>query len=256
MLVDLDGVVYRGNLLLPGAAELFEFFRSSGISFAFATNNSTATPYQYMVKLRSLGIGVEEGLIFTAGQAVAHYLQKVAPAGAGVYIIGEDGLVQPVLEAGYWIDKASPAFVLVGLDRQFTFAKLAEACVAIGKGAKLVASNPDPNQPVETGLLPGSGALVAAISACSGAKPVVVGKPSPDMLLFAMNKLGFRKEVTAFLGDRLDTDVRAGKAARVTTILVLTGSTTPEDLHDSRLQPDFVFDDLVALRTALEKAQK
>ncbi len=255
LLIDLDGVVYRRNVLLPGAKEFFDFLYAKGYSFGLLTNNSTATPAQYAQRLADMGINASESVIFTSGDAVARYLVKTAPKGARVYIIGEDGLRQPVLEAGFQLDEISPDYVLVGLDRKFSFDAMAKACMAIRRGAKFIASNPDKTFPVERGLiLPGAGALVASIVACTDVHPVIVGKPNKQMLLLAMERLGATKMQTAIIGDRLDTDVLAGKRAGVHTILVLTGVTSEEDLNRSKIKPDYVFRDLEHLRSALAQS--
>ncbi len=129
---------------------------------------------------------------------------------------------------------------------------MATACLAIRRGAKLIASNPDKTFPTEQGLLPGAGALLASIVACTDARPVIVGKPSTLMLTLAMGQLGAKKTETAIVGDRIDTDVLAGKRVGILTCLVLTGVTTPENLAKSRMKPDHVFRDLNHLREALD----
>ncbi|MCL5264923.1 MAG: HAD-IIA family hydrolase [Chloroflexi bacterium] len=251
LLVDLDGVVYRGSTLLDGSTEFFRFLNAKCLAYCLITNNATSTPTQVARKLKDLGIEIAESSIFTSGQAAARYLTRQAPVGTGVYIVGEDGLRQPLLEAGFRIDDVAPGYVVVGLDREFTYKKMAIACVAVRRGAKLIGTNPDKTFPVEEHLLPGAGALLASITSCSGARPTVVGKPSAEMLKLAIEHLGVRKRETAIVGDRLDTDVLAGKRAGITTILVLTGVASQEDLSRSRIAPDYVFRDLNELRAAM-----
>ncbi|MBI2952810.1 MAG: TIGR01457 family HAD-type hydrolase [Chloroflexi bacterium] len=252
LLIDLDGVVYRGSEVLPGAKEFFDFLSARNLAFCLLTNNSTATPAQYVCRLACVGITVNESAVLTSGEAAAQYLQKRGPSSAGVYVIGEEGLRQPIARAGFRFDGVAPDYVVVGLDREFTYDKMAVACLAIRNGARLIASNPDTTFPTERGLLPGAGAILASITASTGKRPVVVGKPNTRMLTLAMERLGVGREETAIVGDRLDTDVLAGRRAGITTILVLTGVTTPSDLARSRLQPDWVSPDLTHLRSALE----
>ena len=252
--MDLDGVIYRGNTLLPGASRFFHFLERHRISFSLLTNNSTLTRQQYAAKLRNLGISVGEDSIFTSGQAVASYLKQAAPKGAGVLVIGEEGLLHPVLEAGFWLDASRPEFVVVGLDRLLTYEKLATATLAIRRGAKLVAANPDTTFPTEAGLLPGCGAIVAALEASTDRKALVIGKPNPVMLLLAMKRIGSSKKETAILGDRLDTDVLGGKRVGVTTLLVLTGVATRDQLRFARTLPDMVLEDLDQLMELWESA--
>lgn len=254
LLIDLDGVVYRGNTPIPGAEDFFDFLRAQGYDFGVLTNNATATAAQVARRLAKMGIDVSESAIFTSGDAVARYLKKREPKGARVYIVGEAGLLEPVLQAGFELDETSPDYVLVGLDRKFDYEKMAKACLAIRRGAELVASNPDTTFPSERGLLPGAGALLASIVACTEARPTIVGKPNKEMLLLAMERLGATREQTAIIGDRVDTDVQAGRRAGIATILVLTGVTSQEDLDRSRLRPDYVFRDLRELRARLEAA--
>jgi HAD superfamily hydrolase (TIGR01457 family) len=247
ILVDLDGVVYRGNTLIPGVVSFFEFLDRHQIRFSLLTNNSTMTTRQYVAKLRLLGISVPETSVFTSGQAVASYLKHVAPMGGPVYVIGEEGLLRPIADAGFWVEETSPDFVVVGLDRGLTYEKLAIATLAVRRGAKLVAANPDTTFPTESGLVPGCGALVAALEASTDQKALVIGKPNPEMLRLAMKNIAATREETAILGDRLDTDVLGGKGAGIMTILVLTGVTTREQLGVAPIQPDLVFEDLSEL---------
>ena len=255
LLIDMDGVLYRGPYALPGAAELFAVLRSIGIGHNLITNNSSRTPQQYLNKLAGLGIDVAPEQLLTTGQATAAYLREICPEGAPVFVIGEEGLVQPVEEAGFWLDDRSPRYVLVGLDRGFSYEKLKVATHAVMAGAELIASNPDVTFPTDEGLLPGAGAFLAAIYACTGAKPLVIGKPETRTLEIAMRRLGAAPEQTAIIGDRLETDILAGKRAGIGTILVLTGISTRADLESSECQPDYVFEGMPDFIAALEQAQ-
>lgn len=252
----MDGVIYRGNSLTPGVKEFFNFLRSKGIKFGLITNNAQRTARQYVEKLKSLGITVEEERILPAGEATARYLAQTAPRDSRVFVIGEDGLVEPLRQAGFVLTDEQPDYVVVGLDTSFTYEKLATACRAIRRGARFVASNTDATMPVEDALMPGAGSLVAAVETCSGAKPLVVGKPETAMLEMAMARMGVKAGEAAIVGDRLETDVVGGKRAGLTTILVLTGVASRDQVEQSDVKPDYVFENLIELRLALEKALK
>ncbi|MGQ9676346.1 MAG: HAD-IIA family hydrolase [Chloroflexota bacterium] len=255
LLLDMDGVVYRGNTPTPGAREFFQLLRSAGIRVALITNNAQRTSRQYAEKLRGMGIFVEPEAILPAGEATALYLSRRARPGARVYVIGHDGLTEPLKEFGFRLTDDRPEYVVVGLDRNFTYEKLAIACQAIRAGAHFIASNTDATLPTETSLLPGGGALVAAIEVCSGVKPLVIGKPETTMLESALARIGVAASAAAIVGDRLETDVLAGQRAGISTILVLTGVTTRDDMGASDIKPDYVFENLIELRAALEGAR-
>ncbi len=256
LLLDMDGVVYRGNTPTPGAAQFFQFLRSKAIKFGLITNNSQRTSVQYAEKLKGMGITVEEAAILPAGQATAHLLGQTARPGARLYVIGHDGLTKPLEQAGFVLSDDHPEYVVVGLDMNFSYDKLRIACQSIRAGARFIAANTDATLPTENTLLPGSGALVAAIETCSGVKPVLVGKPETTMLRMALDRIGVQPHEAAIVGDRLETDVLAGERAGITTILVLTGVSSAEDVKRSVAKPDYVFENLIQLRTALEQASR
>lgn len=254
LLVDMDGVIYRGASPTPGARDFFLFLRSVGLEFRLITNNAQRTSIQYSEKLRTMGIEVEEEAILPAGEATALRLTHMARPGARVYVIGQDGLVLPLDRAGFTLTDEQPEYVVVGLDLAFTYEKLRIACQSIQRGARFIAANTDATVPVENGLLPGSGSLVAAVTTCTGVVPLVIGKPQPTMLEMALSDMGLVSSEAAIIGDRLETDVLAGQKAGLTTILVLTGVTSVLDVKQSAIKPDYVFEDLIELRRALEDA--
>lgn len=248
LLVDLDGVVYRGNVPLPGAQALVPTLLRLGIRYAFVTNNATLTPRQFAVKLSAMGVKAKASDIVTSAEAAARYLQNVAPPNTTVSLIGEAGLRQAIRRAGFGIDDEHPSFVVVGLDRRLTYRRLAAACVAIRNGAQLIAANADPAYPVEDGWWPGTGAILAALTAATGVEPILIGKPSPTLLRVALERTGGRAESTAMVGDQVRTDVRAGQAAGLVTILIPSGG---EPFPDEP-KPDLVFSDLAELIRNLE----
>jgi 4-nitrophenyl phosphatase len=251
VLIDLDGVVYLGATPLPGAQGLIDWLDQTHRPYCLVTNNSTRTPRQYQDQLRAMGIRVPLPTIFTSALATAQYLKKDYPTGTSVYMIGETGLQEALAEAGFWYEADQPEVVCVGFDRSLTYDKLKTACLAIRRGARFVATNPDRTLPTEVGLVPGNGAALAAIEACTDVAPVVIGKPSATMIDLAVARTGIPKELTAIVGDRLDTDIPAGAAAGITTILVLTGVHRLPDVAQFPVAPDYVVDNLVQLREAV-----
>lgn len=220
LLIDLDGVVYRGELPLPGATRAIDTLRRHHIAYAFVTNNATLTPRQFQAKLVRMGVPAAPEDIVTSPVATASYLQRIAAPGAGVCAIGEEGLREALLAAGFRLEDAAPSFVVVGLDRSVTYERLKVACRAIWNGARFIATNADPALPVEDGLAPGVGAITAAIATATGVQPTIIGKPEPALLRVALDRLGVRPAEAAMVGDQIDTDIRAGKAAGTATVLV------------------------------------
>lgn len=256
LLLDLDGVVYRGDRALPGAVEFFAFLRERGLRFALITNNSTRTPAQFAEKLNRLGIAASAADVLTSSEATADYLAATADPCSRVLVVGGYGLRAALRRVGFGVAARHPDYVVVGLDVKLTYAKLCRASVAIRAGARFIASNADATLPTEEGEIPGSGAIVAALQVASGVAPTVIGKPQPLMLEMAMRHLGVGPAETAIVGDRLGTDVLAGHRLDTCTILVLTGVTTREELAGAPVAPDFVFTDLRELQQALATAQR
>jgi len=229
---------------MPGVSEFFEFLRQRSIGFILATNNSTHTAQQYVDRLARMGVEVALSEILTSSQATAMHLETLAPPGTRVYVIGEEGLETAVRERGYLISGDGAEFVVVGLDRRLTYEKLKVATLLIRQGAHFIGSNPDKTLPTEEGLIPGAGATLAALEASTGVSPTIIGKPERILFELALARLGGTREDTAVIGDRLDTDVLGGHNAGLTTILVLSGATTRQDVDDAPLKPDLVFEDI------------
>lgn len=247
LLVDLDGVVYRGETALPGAAEFLQFLHRRGITFRLVTNNATLTPAQFLQKLGRMGIEIGEDEIFTSSLATGMFLKEQADGTHTAYVIGEDGLKQAVQQAGLDLVTDDPDWLIVGLDRSVTYDILARGALAVERGARFVGTNPDLSYPTEQGLLPGAGSLIGVIQDASGVAPTIIGKPKPLLLELAMKSLDGTLTDTAMLGDRLDTDIEAAQSLGMPSILVLTGVSTRGDLAGSAIQPDLVVDDLAGL---------
>ncbi len=250
LIIDMDGVLYRGDEAIPGAKEFFAFLRERPIGFILATNNSTRTAQQYVDKLAQMGVEVALSEILTSSQATAMYLETLAPPGAKVSVIGEGGLETVVHERGYIVSGDDAKFVVVGMDRQLTYEKLKVATLLIRKGARFIGSNPDKTLPTEEGFIPGAGAMLAALEASTGVAPTIIGKPERTMFELALAKLGSSKEDTAIVGDRLSTDVLGGYNAGLKTLLVLSGATTRQDADSAPIKPDLVFEDIRHLHEA------
>lgn len=251
VLMDLDGVVFRGDAPLSGATTALPRLRRLGVSYAFVTNNATLTPEQVASKLNAMGVAARPEDIVTSSAATATYLRSVAHPEATVSIIGEEGLVQALVREGFEIDEENPTYVVVGLDRHVTYERLARAAIAIQRGAELIATNADPALPVEHGLWPGAGAILSMLVLPTGAKPTIIGKPEPAILHVALGRLGVPPSQAAMVGDQIRSDIRAGRAAGTFTILVAG------DLADAdgEIRPDLVVSSLDEAITLLERAQ-
>lgn len=251
---DLDGVVYRGNLPLPHAIEVLNLLHAAGRQVYFLTNNSGATRQQYAAKLQAMGYPhAHPEQFITSGWATALYLNRAFDEGAPLFVVGEPGLKQELAEAGFTIiecvETEPPAAVVVGIDRSFSYERLAQAQYAILNGAHLIATNTDATYPAEDRLLPGAGAMVAAIEAATGRKPIVIGKPNPQILMPFIECGRLQPERTLLIGDRLDTDIVLANLLHIPCALVLTGVSTRADIEAAPLDqlPQWVLSDLSEL---------
>jgi 4-nitrophenyl phosphatase len=247
LIVDMDGVLYRGNEAIPGTAAFLDFLRARGIGFVLATNNSTRTQEQYVDKLAGMGVQVHADEILTSALATASYLASIAPAGARLFVVGQDGLWSALREAGFDLVEDEPQYVVAGMDVTACYDRLAEATLHIRAGAQFVGTNPDKTFPAERGIVPGAGSLLAFLEAATGVTPTIIGKPQPAMMEQAIALLDAEPSRTAVLGDRLETDILAGKRAGLGTLLVLSGITDRAMLKTANIQPDLVFEDVAHL---------
>ena len=254
--IDMDGVIYRGKTPIAGAGRFLDALRTAGTPFLLLTNNASLTEAQYAAKLADMGIEMEQERILTSGEATAVYLAQVAPPGTAMFMIGEDGLRTALEKRGFVLrDDTDVDYVVVGFDRGFTYKKLATATLAIRAGAQFVGANPDTTYPNELGLVPGNGALLAAIEAATDIAPLVIGKPQPAIFELALQKLHAQSDTTAILGDRMETDILGGFRAGLVTVLLLSGVTTRDQLAKEPLVPDLVYEDIAAFHLAWEEAQ-
>jgi 4-nitrophenyl phosphatase len=254
LIIDMDGVLWRGKRPMEGLTDFFDFLRRHEIRFILATNNASRSRDDYVAQLARFGVAVRPEEVLPSCDATALYLRRIASPGARVLVIGEQALRAALAEAGFQVvDEEHADFVVVGLDWGLTYEKLARAARAIWNGARFIGTNPDPVWPGEDGLYPGNGATLAFLERATGVAPVVVGKPEPLMFQIAMERMGAAPETTAVIGDQLPTDILGGKRAGLLTILVLSGATTLERLAESSIQPDLVFADIRSLTAAWEE---
>lgn len=247
ILLDLDGVLYRWPEPIPGAAEAVAAVREAGKRIAFVTNNSSRTPAQVVERLASAGVEAKPEEVVTSALATATIL---AERGIGsAFVIGEEGLLKALIEAGIAVVNASSPdvdVVVVGFDRGADYAKLKDASVLVERGASLVASNADPSFPAPGGeSWPGAGALLAAIETTTGTRGEVFGKPEAPLFERALASAGGGRPLV--VGDRLDTDIAGASRLGWDSALVLTGDTRREDVETASWKPTFVLDDLSGL---------
>jgi len=245
-LIDMDGVVYRDSQLIPGAQRFIAELQDSSIPFMFLTNNSQRTRRDIVTKLRRLGIDVGEENVFTCAMATARFLAQQKPHGTA-YVIGEGGLLQALHNHGYSVVDKDPDYVVIGEGRTVSFEMVETALNLVLGGAKLVATNMDPNCPTTHGTRPGCGAIVAMIEAASGIKAFSVGKPSPIMMRVARKELNLDAQPTIMIGDTMETDILGGVQMGYHTVLVLSGSTKTHDLSQFAYAPDKIVDSLATL---------
>jgi NagD protein len=241
--IDMDGVVYHGQRLIPGALEFVERLKAGGHPFLFLTNNSQWTPRDLRHRLEVIGITVEETCFHTSALATAQFLQSQRPGGTA-YVIGGAGLYNALYEVGYTLTDRNPDYVVVGDTRSYEYDKIEQAVRLVLGGAKLIGTNPDLTGPGELGLMPACGALVAPIELATGRKPYFIGKPNPLMMRTALRKLGCHSSEAFMVGDRLDTDIIAGTEAGMRTILVLSGVSTRESIETYSFRPTLIHENV------------
>ena len=228
--LDLDGTVYLDEEPLPGALELIRHFRENDIGYTFLTNNSSRSANQYAERLHKLGFPVDDGQVYTSGEATASYLAKAAPT-ARIYVLGTPSLAAVLSAAGLEIVEDEPDLVVLGFDPALSYTRLAKACnFLMDPAVRFVATNPDANCPVRGGFLPDAGAVMALIEVSCGRSPeLVVGKPNPNYITEVAGLAGAPLQRSAMVGDRLETDVLMAKEVGIPGVLVLTGATKAND---------------------------
>ena len=238
-LIDMDGVIYRGGELIPGADAFIRRLIEQRVPFLFLTNNSQRTRRDVATKLTRMGIPVDERCVFTCAMATARYLARCKPNGTA-YVIGEGGLLTALHRNGFAVVDHQPDCSAVVVGRRMFLAMLETAVQLILDGAKLIATNLDPNCPTRHGTRPGCGATVAYLETATGARAMSIGKPSPIMMRSARKELGLATSQTIMIGDTMETDVLGARQMGYRAILVLSGSTREEELTRYAYGPDLI----------------
>ena len=240
-LFDLDGTVYLGEQLIPGAGEAIAALRAAGRRVAFLSNKPLQTRGDYALKLARLGVPAQPDDVINSSLVLARHLRALDP-GAPVFVIGEPPMIAEMRAHGFEVrDDERVRWVVIAFDRTFSYAKLNTALQAVKGGARLIATNPDRTCPVEGGEIPDCAGMIAAVEAVTGKQvEAVVGKPSPIILEVALAALGVPAAEAVMVGDRIETDIVMGKRLGLATILVLSGITRPGDPRIAALAPDHV----------------
>ena len=241
---DLDGVIYRGNKLLDGVNGVIQNLKDLSIKIAYNSNNSTATRETYVKRLKNFGIDCSVNDFFTSASIASTEITKIKPK-AKIFIIGETGLEEELKAQGHEVinDESrclEVEFVVVGLDRNFTYQKLAIAqrCLLEGK-AQFYATNADTTLPITGGILPGAGVMVNALQTCTNKKPEkIFGKPNSEGIELILRENNISSKDAVIFGDRLDTDILAGNRAKILSTLVLTGVTSKEMILTIKKKPN------------------
>ena len=244
---DLDGVLYRGDTAVPYAVECLAALRARqpAVQLFFLTNNSTQPRQFFADKLTRLGMPATEEEVVTSSSASALYLQTLGETGKTALVVGGPGIMDELARVGMTVVHSSDAasdgrtfdYVVAGLDRNFNYQTLLRGQQAILRGATFIATNRDGQFPIENGVIPGSGAMIAALEAATDVRPIVIGKPETLGLQLILKAANVLPREALMIGDRLDTDIVCGNRLNVPTALVLTGVTTRERVHDVSLLP-------------------
>ena len=238
---DMDGVIYHGNRILPGASEFVNWLRQNNKEFLFLTNNSGYTKRELQQKLARMGMEVSEEHFYTSALATAAFLKEQSP-GCSVYAIGEAGLLNALYDAGITMNDVNPDYVVIGEGKSYSIDTLTKATNLVLKGAKLVGANSDVSGPIEQGIMPACGALIAPIEIATGTKAYFCGKPNPLMMRTCLKLLGCHSAEAVMIGDRMDTDIISGMEAGMSSVLVLSGVTDMEDLKSYAYKPSLVLE--------------
>ncbi len=247
IIMDMDGVIWRGNQPLGNLPVIFQKIADRGISVLLATNNATRSIDQYVERLQGYGVPLERWQVINSAQSAAHTLSKQYPYGGPVYLIGESGLEAAFRECGFFPSDESALAVVAGLDRGITYEKLRRGSDFIRGGSPFIGTNPDATFPAPDGVIPGAGSILAALQVASGVKPMIAGKPERAMFDLGMERLGTTPQETLVIGDRLETDIAGGQNVGCRTALVLSGVTTPAEAQAWTPPPDLIAPDLTTL---------
>ncbi len=244
--MDMDGVIVREDHLVPGADAFVARLVETNHPFLILTNNSMYTTRDLAARLGRLGLSVTPDAIWTSALATAKFLDDQRPDGSA-FVIGEAGLTTALYEAGYTLVESDPDYVVLGETRTYSFERISRGIQLISRGARFIATNPDPTGPSPAGPLPATGSVAALISAATGVQPYYIGKPNPLMMRSALRALGAHSEHTIMIGDRMDTDIHSGIEAGLQTVLVLSGIATRESAERYPFRPTLVVNSIADL---------
>jgi len=237
---DMDGVIYHGNMLLPGVLDFVDWLKKENKAFLFLTNSSERAPRELHQKLLRLGLEVDEDHFYTSALSTAAFLKQQSPRGS-VYVIGEPGLVGALYEAGFSMNEINPDYVVLGETHSYAYDRIERAVKLVRAGAKLIGTNPDLTGPIEGGeIAPACKALMAPIELASGRNAYYLGKPNPLMMRHGIRMLGVQEEEAIVIGDRMDTDIVAGLESGIDTVLVLSGVTTEHEMRKFAYRPTYI----------------
>jgi NagD protein len=242
-LMDMDGVIYRGKNMIPGADHFVKRLEVLGRKFLFLTNSSDNTPAELQRTLSAMGMQVGVEYFYTSALATAAFLNAQRPQGKA-FVIGGQGLKEALLDIGYAITEKDPDYVILGGMRDYDFDQITTAIRLIDEGVPFIATNPDVTGPFEGGIMPACGSFAALMEKATGRNPYFIGKPNPLMMRNALRTLDVHSRETAIIGDRMDTDIVAGIESGLEAILVLTGVTDREDVVKYPYRPDFIFNSI------------
>jgi len=252
LVLDMDGVLWKNAVPIGDLARIFRRMQASGPKILLATNNATMTVDDYIKKLAGFGVSLEPWQIVTSSHGVAATLSREFPSKGSVFVVGEAGVISSLCEAGFSVitnpdDVTSVVAVVGGMDRGFNYAKLRRAMTHIRSGARFYGTNPDPTFPTPEGLVPGAGAMLAALKIAGGTEPIIIGKPAPYMFQLCAERSKLSMQEMLIVGDRLETDIAGGQAVGARTALVLSGVSTIEQADRWQPQPDLIAPDLATL---------
>lgn len=247
LILDMDGVIWRSTEPIGNLPQIFSKLSEIGMQVTFATNNATRDEQQYVDKLASFGVQVNKDQIVNSCMATSHRLIESYPDGGPLYIIGESGLINTLERAGFYHSENMPLAVVVGMDRAVDYEKMGKAAILIRKGVPFYGTNPDKSFPTPEGQTIGTGAILAAIEAATDVSPIICGKPFPDMMYLALEKMNITADEALVVGDRYETDIIGGINANCQTVLVLSGVTSAEKATSVDPQPDIIMKDLTEL---------
>ena len=251
-LCDMDGVIYKGNFLLPGVKEFVEWLYREDKKFLFLTNGSGKTPKELQQKLARMGLEVDESHFYTSALATAKFLSRQSP-GCSAYVIGEPGLFNALHDVGITFNDVDPDYVIIGETINYNYALICRAMHHVFNGAKLIGTNTDLTGPSESGIIPACRALVAPVELTTGKSAYYIGKPNPLMMRTGLQILGIHSAETAIIGDRMDTDIIAGIESGLDSVLVLSGVTARNDIEQYAYRPRLVLDGVGDIPTADEQ---